>query len=284
MKAEGQILIEGGFGSAGSDRHILIDRRKKPTPTLSRYIFFLGRRRIFRRKADQEKGGYLDHYRFPSLRIPIRVKLSIAITAIIWLTILILSFVILARQRDHLYLQTVKTGKVSLNYFVNNANIPLLNDDLLRLNQLIKEAASTEGLLYAIIVDRQQIIKAHTDQTKIGGTLQAFEDIEAVKRDGNVTYFNYTLPSGIHVLNLSRPVMFKDKELGVVHVGVSIDFIKDLIHRETIFILILSLLIILLGISIAILLDKRSRYQATVTRYWRFAPNHQKVGAYKACL
>ena len=64
-------------------------------------------------------------------RIPIRVKLSIAIIFIIWLTILILSFVILARQKDQLYLQTVKTGKVSLNYFANNASIPLLKDDLL---------------------------------------------------------------------------------------------------------------------------------------------------------
>jgi len=253
MKAEGQFLIDGGFGLAGSNRRILRDRRKKPTPAFSRYIF-LGRRRIFRRKADQDKGGYLDHYRLSSLRIPIRVKLSIAITAIIWLTILILSFVILARQRDHLYLQTVKTGKVSLNYFANNANISLLNDDILRLNQLIKEAASIEGLLYAIIIDRQQVIKAHTDHTRIGGTLQAFDDIEEVKREENVTYFTYTLPSGTRVLNLSRPVTFKDKELGTVHVGVSLDFIKNLIRRETIFILILSLLIILLGISTAILL------------------------------
>ncbi len=220
---------------------------------MSRYLFF-GRRRVFRRKIDLEKGGYLDHYKLSSIRIPIRVKLSIAITAIIWLTILILSFVILARQRDHLYLQTVKTGKVSLNYFANNANISLLNDDILRLNRLIKEAASIEGLLYAIIVDRQQVIKAHTDLTKIGGTLQEFEDMREIKKDETVTYFNYRLPSGTHALNLSRPVMFKDKELGTVHVGVSLDFIKNLIRRETIYIFILSLLIILLGISIAILL------------------------------
>ena len=196
----------------------------------------------------------MDRYRISSLRIPIRIKLSIAITAIIWLTILILSFVILARQRDHLYLQTVETGKVSLNYFANNANIPLLNDDILRLNRLIKEAASVEGLLYAIIVDRQQIVKAHTDHSKIGATLQEFENAEEVKKDGSVTYFNYTLPSGTKVLNLSRPITFKDKKLGAVHVGVSLDFIKNLIRRETIFIIIMSLLIILLGISIAILL------------------------------
>lgn len=192
--------------------------------------------------------------RLSYLRIPIRVKLSIAITIIIWLTILILSFVILARQREQLYIQTVKTGKVSLNYFANNASIPILNDDILRLNTLIKEASSIEGLLYAIIVDRQKIIKAHTDHSKIGSTLQKFENIGEVKRDGDISYFNYKLPTNAQVLNLSRPVTFKNKELGEVHVGVSLDFIKNLIYRESVSIVIMSLFIVLLGISIAVLL------------------------------
>jgi hypothetical protein len=37
------------------------DRRKQPTPGLSRYNF-LGRRKKFRRKPDQERGGYTDRY------------------------------------------------------------------------------------------------------------------------------------------------------------------------------------------------------------------------------
>jgi len=37
------------------------DRRKQPTPGLSRYTFF-GRRRTFRRRSDQAKGGYIDRY------------------------------------------------------------------------------------------------------------------------------------------------------------------------------------------------------------------------------
>ena len=54
---------------------------------------------------------------FGHIRIPIRVKLSIAITLTVGLTILILSFTILARQKDQLYSQTVEKGKVSLNHF-----------------------------------------------------------------------------------------------------------------------------------------------------------------------
>ena len=37
------------------------DRRKEPTPAVSRYTLF-GRRRAIQRKEDQPKGGYVDRY------------------------------------------------------------------------------------------------------------------------------------------------------------------------------------------------------------------------------
>ena len=192
--------------------------------------------------------------RLGKVRIPIRVKLSLAITFVIWLSILILSLTILSRQKDQLYSRTVEMGKVSLNYFATNANIPLLNDDIVRLNRLIKDAASGKGILYAVIVDRNNTIKAHTDSNNIGNTLQGFQNMEEVRKDENVRYYDYTLPSGTQVLNLSRPITFKDKELGTVHIGLSLDFINQLIHRESLSILILSLFIVLFGIAIAFLL------------------------------
>ena len=45
------------------NRRTPVDRRKKPTPRWSWFTFF-GRRRSFRRKSDQEKGGYLDRYSY----------------------------------------------------------------------------------------------------------------------------------------------------------------------------------------------------------------------------
>jgi hypothetical protein len=38
------------------------DRRKRPTPVLSRYTFFCGRRSIFRRREDRLRSGYVDRY------------------------------------------------------------------------------------------------------------------------------------------------------------------------------------------------------------------------------
>ena len=202
--------------------------------------------------SEAAKSLALSPGRFGKIRLPIWVRLSLAITSIIFLTILVLSFTILIRERDQLYSQTVHTGKVSLNYFATNANIPLLNDDIVRLNRLIKDAASVKGVLYAAIVDRKKLIKAHSDPAKIGTPLQDFEAAGEVQRDGNIQFYSHTLPSGIQALNLSRPVTFKDKELGTVHLGLSLDFINRQLYRETMFILVLSLFIVLSGITVAI--------------------------------
>ena len=43
------------------DKRVLQDRRKRPTPALSRFTLS-GRRKTFRRKEDQERGGYVDRY------------------------------------------------------------------------------------------------------------------------------------------------------------------------------------------------------------------------------
>jgi len=187
-----------------------------------------------------------------NLRMPISVKFAVAITFAIWLTVLVLSFVILQRQKEVLYQQTLKVGKISLRFFTNSARIPLVNDDTLKLNTLIKEATSVKGLLYAIIVDREQVIKAHTDPDKIGSTLPSLENAEGKTTEDSITYYNYQSPSGMNILNVSQPVTFMDKVLGTVNVGVSLDFIREQTRKATKSLIILSLLIITLGISTAI--------------------------------
>jgi hypothetical protein len=44
-----------------SNRRTLDDRRRQPTPVLSRFTL-QGRRKSFRRKEDRERGGYVDRY------------------------------------------------------------------------------------------------------------------------------------------------------------------------------------------------------------------------------
>ena len=165
-------------------------------------------------------------------RLTIGAKLFLAATLLIVLASGMFSYVMLDRQREQLYDQAVKVGMVSLHYFQNNARIPLIENNILGLNTLIKGATATEGHLYAIILNTDSQVKAHTDVEKIGNLFPGFANIMDRSQTGNITHFQYVAPSGQHVLNLTAPISFQGKKLGQVHVGLSIDFIQEMIRKE----------------------------------------------------
>jgi len=189
-----------------------------------------------------------------SLRLPIKFQLTLAVVFIIGVTLLVVSLFVLQRQQESLYQETVKTGKVSLAYFTSNAKIPLLDDNILELNAIVKEAASVEGLVYAFIVGSDGRIKGHSDVQKIGKDFEPFPESEGkAAREGEFTYFTYRNDAGIPILNLSREIAFGEKKLGQAHVGISIDFIREQIGKERTFIFLLGLVITVAGILFAIL-------------------------------
>lgn len=188
----------------------------------------------------------------PNIRIPIWLQLSVTVALIIVVIVLTLSFGILNRQRDQLYDQTVKIGMVSLNYFANSAPIPLLENNILSLNNLLKESTLVEGIFYAFILNNEGIIQAHSNLNEIGKTHEPILKKQNLTFENGITHFSYHLSSGKNVLNMIRPVEYRDKQLGEVHVGISIDFIEDVIWKETKIILSMTFIILTLGILIAV--------------------------------
>ena len=205
----------------------------------------------FEELINKEPEGFREN--LSALRVPISIKLVIAITFMIWVTILTLSIVILVRERDRLYAQTMRTGMVSLNYFANDAAVPLLEDDTLRLNSILKESASVEGLQYASIIDSNGIVRAHSDVARIGKSSPPLPKSEDWAKTGKVTSVTFR-DKGMHLMNLATPIVFSGKGLGEANVGISLDFIDGQILRESVYVIVLSFFIVLLGIAIAILI------------------------------
>ncbi len=188
----------------------------------------------------------------PRPRIPIWLQLSMAMALVILLTVTALSWVTLRQQRDQLHSQTVRLGTVSLNYFANNARVPLLEENVLALSSLIREATEVEGIRYAIIINTEGRIMAHSDHDRLGEMFEGFNTGQVRYQERAATYFRYTAESGENLLNLSRKVTFKDKVLGEVHVGVSLDFIQQLVTEKTLSILAVGAAVLFFSILIAV--------------------------------
>ena len=238
----GQVIVELGFAAESEIIRTINSEYQIEVTSLADDI---------RELLAYKYGTYFE--RLPKPRIPMWLQMAVATTFIIVLTIFTLSMVVLDQQKDRLHEQTVRLGMVSLNYFANNAPIPLLEDDILRLNTLIKEAARVEGLRYALIVGPNNLIKAHTDINLIGVPFKQFVENPETTFKNDVTYYSYNRPDGERLLDLYRDISFKDKTLGQVHVGISLDFIEDLIQQERISVVLITLGIIAVGLLIALL-------------------------------
>jgi len=199
--------------------------------------------------------------RFPH-RIPLSLKFSALAVSIISLIFLVFGFILLKWQKDTLYLEEVRTSKIILDQVANNARIPLLADEILSLNRLVTDISHIEGLLYALIVDRNGIIKAHTDTTKTGRPYESPEanSDEKIGINGDIQPLIYTLPGDNRILDISKAVIFKRKELGSVHLGFSLNFIQSRIANKTMAflgaILPLSFVAVLVVIALSVLLTR----------------------------
>jgi adenylate cyclase len=238
----GRIIVELGYAPEADIIQAINTEYQIETKSLNDDI---------REQLSQKYGAYLE--RIPRARIPMWMQMAVATTFVIAVTIATLSMVVLSKQKDRLYEQTVRLGMVSLNYFANNAKFPLLEEDILRLNTLIKEASNVEGLSYALITDTQGRIKAHTDVNLIGLPFKNFVENPTLNRKGDVVYYVYRQPGGGRILDLYRSIDLKNKHLGQVHVGISLDFIQRLIQEERVSVVLVTLGVLLVGLAVAVI-------------------------------
>jgi len=179
-----------------------------------------------------------DHNSKPgSKRDEKRLRQSLLLFFILTVAAFIFSFLIsnlLATKRQYaaFYEEKIKTANTMLSQFVAHAVVPFAENDVLTLNRLLKEAGTVHGLLYIAIADEKNVVRAHTDSSKVG---------LPVERPADST------------LELSKPMTFMKRRLGSVYAGFSRHVINDEVSREIsgsvrpIFYLGIAMLMLLVG-------------------------------------
>lgn len=205
-------------------------------------------------------------------RISLSLKASALVTLLVSLMLLIAGLVVIRWQRDALYSEKLLTSKALLGQFANNVRVPLLEDEILNLNMLVKDMSDFDGLLYALIVDLNGVVKAHTDSKNIGAVLQLPQVNEDMTKGKNISHFSYRLPSGRYVFHLSKPVIFRNKKLGSVHLGFSQDSILHQVQEQMPAMPYIVLTLILISVSIGIC-------TSILLRKWFTEPICQLIGA-----
>ncbi|RPI79875.1 MAG: serine/threonine protein kinase [Desulfobacteraceae bacterium] len=191
-----------------------------------------------------------------------RNKKQISLCLAVWFLINLGAFYIYHTSVSGLYSAFYRKG-YSLTYgLADKIGMPLLQEDLLRMNMAVGDYGGEPRLLSVIIVDHQGKIVAHTEPAMITHSLPPLKNAETVKiMEG--TLFEYGLgPDERTVFHISRDIRFLDEKIGKVYFVFSSELLHGPIRRYRLFLMIGFLFNMLLSAAIIAWIIRTSKAKA----------------------
>lgn len=223
---------------SGRDRRSGKDRRQKTEP-------FDGPEK--RGGKDRRKG----ERRAKKVRTPIFLKLAVMSTLLICLVISTISFSILSHQKIQFTTQLMDLGESLVRTAGNSAPDKLLGDEDLALFQLVKNIAENEQVLFALITDHKNIIKAHSLMEMVGKPYTKPAEVKPIE-SGNDVRASMIRYEEEEILYFEMPVVFQKVQVGNVHLAISQKKIAKNLGEAKVFILVLTLIMTALGILLSL--------------------------------
>jgi adenylate cyclase len=225
---------------AGVKRRSGEDRRKRQIP-----IDFPDRRSGKDRRSgvDRRKG----ERRRTKPRIPIFIKLATLSTLLILFVISAISFSMLKKQKEQFTSQQIDLGESMVRIATKNAPDKLLGEEDMALFQLVNDIAENEQVVYALIIDKKNIIKAHSRIDEVNKAYTPPGNVHFIKNEGEIRISTIT-HNGEQLLFFEAPITYQKLKIGEVYLAISQKTVLQSIRDAKIFILVLTTIITLLGI------------------------------------
>jgi len=188
------------------------------------------------------------------LRIPIFAKFSLLATLAIFVIVATISTSILKRQRVQFTNQLIKFGATMSRYAARNSPEDLLEEAELQLYQLVSDIAKNEEVVFALVLNSNGIIQAHSDINQVGTSyVVPAESHQVFEQDG--LQLRRFQEGEENRLLFSTPVLYQGLKIGEVYLCLTKKYIEASIVKAKVFILMMTLAITVTGIAMSMVLS-----------------------------
>jgi adenylate cyclase len=188
------------------------------------------------------------------IRIPIFVKFSFLSTLAIFAIVATISTSILTGQRAQFTEQLIKFGITMSNYTARNSPEDLLEEAELPLYQLVSDIAKNEEVVFALVLNSNGIIRAHSDINLVGSKYSPPPDTQLLQEKAGLQVRSFR-EAGDNRLLFSVPVQYQGLKIGEVHLCLTKRLIEASIFKAKVFILMMTLAITVTGIAMSMVLS-----------------------------
>lgn len=189
----------------------------------------------------------------PRPRLPLKLKLSLLITTLLVITLALVSAVLLRREQSTLTAEMTKRGLTIARDLAASAKNPILTQDELSLNLLVKDALKDEDVVYVVITDQDGKVLAHSDLSLIGKVFERPRGLTPLRDELLVqTYADERLGS---MIDFAVPLVFSKVRVGTLYLGFSQKSIGEALLKARNQTILISAIMVLVGIGGAVALS-----------------------------
>jgi adenylate cyclase len=183
------------------------------------------------------------------IRVPLKVKLSLLITALVVLAVALVGFFLLRQQQQSLTAEMTKRGLTMAENFAAGAKTPLLTNDELTLGVLVTDAMKDPDVAYVIVSDQDGNVLAHSDARAVKTAVVRPKELQPLKN--RVLVQTYKTPQG-RIIDFAVPLVYSGVPVGALYLGFSEEAITAALASARNQALLITLLMVLAGLGGAV--------------------------------
>lgn len=155
--------------------------------------------------------------------IPIRVRWTLIMAGLVALTLFVSLYFIYNRQYEAMTNQVIDYGGSLVKFMATESAIPMLDEDWVAIEIFIQETSQHQEFKYMTVVDRHGMVRGHTRQDQIGKPYKSPQGSLLSTDNGAIVVTETLFTDGNKIFDFKAPILFQQKEIGSVHLGMSQD-------------------------------------------------------------
>jgi len=159
------------------------------------------------------------------MRLPLFLRITIVGLLLAGLFIGVSGRFFWQQHKKALFTEKLQSVGNLLDFLAVSVKIPLLTDDTLRLSSMVHDAVKLEGIVNASVLDRNKVVQAQMAREGFEWKGSLLESGNVLSNNSGIVIVQYSLSPVEQVYDLSREIIYHEKPLGIVHLGLSASFV-----------------------------------------------------------
>jgi serine/threonine-protein kinase len=152
--------------------------------------------------------------------VPLRVKWTMLMALAVTVTMVISSAVIYKKQQRALLERVVEYGSSLAKFIAVESAIPVLSEDWVSIELFVQDVVARQDFAYLELLDHTGTIRGSSTEERVGQPFTPPTDAALLPGKGDVETSALVTPDGTEVLNFAAPILFQDRTIGHVRLGI----------------------------------------------------------------